>query len=389
MADAPRIALVIDALSTFTGAERVLASVLEIYPEAPVFTLAYDPRGFVGRPIASRSVHTSWIQRLPWGPTRYRNYLPLLPLAVESLDVRGYDIVLSFSYAVAHGVLCRPDQLHISYTFAPLRYAWQSAHEYFQRGLMAPVSSLIMHYMRLWDLGAANRVDHFAAISEWTAACVRRAYGREGQVIYPPVDTARFEPSTARGDYYVAFSRLVRHKRLDLIVQAFSNLGLPLVVIGEGPERPRLEALAASNVRLVGWQSDEAAASLVSRARALVHAAEEDFGLVMAEAQAGGCPVIGYAGGAAREIMVVGETGLLFQEQTVDSIIEAVNRFEQSPTHFAPLRAAENAQRFGKQRFHQQFSDMVRHQWEASGARRFGADAQLREEPQATRQPGG
>ena len=175
MLDSPRVALVIDALSSFTGAERVLASVLEVYPQAPIFTLAHDARAFVGRPIETRKILTSWIQKLPWGSTRYRNYLPLLPLAVESLDLRGYDIVLSFSYAVAHGVLCRPDQLHISYTFAPLRYAWQSAHEYFQAGIMAPVSSLIMHYMRLWDAGAVSRVDHFAAISSWTAKMSARS----------------------------------------------------------------------------------------------------------------------------------------------------------------------------------------------------------------------
>ena len=367
MVKAPKVALVIDALASFTGAERVLATVLGIYPDAPIYTLAYDAPAFQGRPIASREVHTSWVQRLPWGSTRYRNYLPLLPLAVESLDLRGYDIVLSFSYAVAHGVLCRPDQMHISYTFAPLRYAWQSAHEYFQGGLVGAVSSLIMHYMRLWDSGAAARVDHLAAISSWTAACVRRAYGREAQVIYPPVDTSRFHAASERESYYVAFSRLVRHKKLELVVEAFSKLGLPLVVIGEGPERRRLEAMAGGNVRLLGWQSDEAAADIIGRARALVHAAEEDFGLVMAEAQAAGCPLIGYAGGAAREIMVEGETGLLFQEQSAASIADAVSRFENDSARFRPEFAVRNAQRFSKERFCAEFSQMVTSRW-ADGA---------------------
>jgi len=386
MPDSPSVALVIDALSTFTGAERVLAAVLEIYADAPIYTLAYDARGFVGRPIESHEVHTSWIQRLPWGSTRYRNYLPLLPMAVESLDLRGYDIVLSFSYAVAHGVLCRPDQLHISYTFAPLRYAWQSAHDYFQRGLLGLVSSLIMHYMRLWDSGSVSRIDHFAAISRWTADCIHRAYGRQAEVIYPPVDTGRFKPSSSREDYYVAFSRLVRHKRLELVVEAFSKLGLPLVVIGEGPERTRLETLAGSNVRLVGWQSDEAAASLMGRAKALVHAAEEDFGLVMAEAQAGGCPIIGYAGGAAREIMIEGETGMLFQKQSVDSIMAAVRRFEERAAAFKPERAVENAGRFGKPRFHRQFADMVQREWRAFAARRAALQAEGPTDVPAARQ---
>ena len=363
MLDTPRIALVIDALASFTGAERVLAAVLELYPEADVFTLAYERRAFAGPPIDNRKIHTSWIQRLPGGTTQYRNYLPLLPLAVESLDVRAYDIVLSFSYAVAHGVLCRPNQLHISYTFAPLRYAWQSAHEYFQRGALAPISSLIMHYIRLWDSSAAVRVDHFAAISRWTADCIQRAYRREAEVVYPPVETARFAAPPSRDRYYVAFSRLVRHKRLGLVVEAFSRLGLPLIIIGEGPERKRLETMASRNIRFVGWQTDEAAASLVGKAKALVHAAEEDFGLVMAEAQAAGCPVIGYAGGAAREIMVEGDTGLLFHQQTADSIAEAVQRFEIDASSFRPERAVRNAQRFSKERFHRQFAEMVEREW--------------------------
>ncbi len=362
MPESKDIALVIDALASFTGAERVLATVLEIYPDAPVFTLAYDARALSGSPINSRQVHTSWIERLPWGRTRYRNYLPLLPLAVESLDLRGYDVVLSFSYAVAHGVLCRPDQLHISYTFAPLRYAWQSAHEYFQHGPLAPISASIMHYMRLWDSSAAARVDHFAAISEWTAACVQRAYRREAQVIYPPVDTARFVPASQRENYYVAFSRLVRHKRLELVVEAFSALGLPLLVIGEGPERKRLESLAARNISFLGWQTDEQIAAVLGRAKALVHAAEEDFGLVMAEAQAAGCAIIGFVGGAAREIMLEGETGVLFREQTAASIAEAVRRFEKDAAFFTPAKAAQNAQRFSKERFRLEFIQMVEEQ---------------------------
>jgi glycosyltransferase involved in cell wall biosynthesis len=359
MPDKLKVALVIDALASFTGAERVLTAVLEMYPGAPVFTLAHDARAFEGRLIEKHPILTSWVQRLPWGSKLYRNYLPILPLAVESLDLRGYEVVLSFSYAVAHGVLCRPDQLHISYTFAPLRYAWQSAHEYFQAGALAPASKLIMHYLRLWDANAAARVDHFAAISRWTADCIWRAYRREAEIIYPPVDTERFTASGQREEYYVAFSRLVRHKRLELIVDAFSKLGLPLVVIGEGPERKRLETKAGRNVRLVGWQSDDAAAALIGRAKALVHAAEEDFGLVMAEAQAGGCPVIGYAGGAAREIMVEGQTGLLFEEQSADCIAEAVRRFEKDASSFSPERAVENAQRFSKERFQGQFGRMV------------------------------
>ncbi len=378
MAESPKIAVVIDALSTYSGAERVLAAVLELYPAAPIHTLVYQPEPFVDTLIAKREIRTSWIQRLPGAMAHYRDYLPLLPLAVEKFDLRGYDIVLSFSYAVAHGVLCGPDQLHISYTFAPLRYAWQSAHEYFQEGLLSPAAAVILHYLRLWDRNTAARVDHFAAISKWTAACVWRAYRRDAEVIYPPVEIERFQPLKPRADYYVAFSRLVRHKRLEMTVQAFSKLGLPLLVIGDGPERKKLERLAAPNVRLLGRRSNEAAAELVGRARGLVHAAEEDFGLVMAEAQAAGCPVIAYGRGAAGEIIREGRTGLLFHEATVKSLMEAVECFEEKAQSFSSDEASQNAERFSKGRFQRAFAEMVERQWQNFVLRRGSPSAEIR-----------
>jgi glycosyltransferase involved in cell wall biosynthesis len=362
--DPKKIAVVFDALAAYSGAERVLEAVLELYPDAPIFTLVYKPTAFAGTSIEKHKVHTSWIQGLPGSSIYYRNYLPLLPLTIEQFDLRGYDIVLSFNYAVAHGVLCRPDQLHISYTFAPLRYAWQNSHEYFQKGLLSPLSKVTLHYLRIWDKGAASRVDHFVAISNWTAACIKRAYQRDSDVIYPPVDLERFKPLLPRGDYYLAFSRLVRHKRMDIIVDAFSKLGLPLVVIGEGPERKKLEALAAPNIKLLGWQSDQASAELVGRARALVHAAEEDFGLVMAEAQSAGCPVIAYGGGSAREIVIDGRTGLLFNEPNVESLIKAIRRFEEEVKYSFQTASIKNAHRFSKDKFQKQFSRMVELEWD-------------------------
>jgi glycosyltransferase involved in cell wall biosynthesis len=358
-----RIAFVVDALAAYSGAERVLETALELFPSAPIYSLVYNPSALSQSSISKHEIHTSWIQNLPGGLPFYRNYLPLLPLAIEQFDLRNYDIVLSFSYAVAHGVICRPDQLHISYTFAPLRYAWQNAHEYFQHGLFSPLSRLTLHYLRLWDKSAASRVDHFVAISNWTAACIRRAYQREAEVIYPPLESNRFKPLSPRGNYYVAFSRLVRHKRMEIIVEAFSKLGRPLVVIGEGPERKRLEALAGPNVKLLGWQSNEVSAEIVGRARALVHAAEEDFGLVLAEAQAAGCPVIAYGGGSAGEIVVDGKTGLLFKEPCIESLTETVQRFEKEESSFLQSKAVANSRRFSKEKFQRQFSEMINHQW--------------------------
>jgi glycosyltransferase involved in cell wall biosynthesis len=361
--DSRKIAVVFDALAVYSGAERVLDAVLELFPDAPIYTLVHNSAALAHTSIARHKVHTSWIQKMPGSAAYYRGYLPLMPLTIEQFDLRGYDIVLSFSYAVAHGVLCRPDQLHISYTFTPLRYAWQNSHEYFQQGLLSPLSNLILHYFRLWDKNAASHVDHFIAISNWTSVCIWRAYQREAEIIYPPVEVARFKPVSQRGEYYLAFSRLVRHKRLEIIVEAFSKLGLPLVVIGEGPERKRLEALAAPNVKLLGWQSDQASAELLGHARALVHVAQEDFGLVMAEAQAAGCPVIAYGGGSAPEIIIDGKTGLLFREQTVDALTAAVQRFELASKSFKPTAAVKNAQRFSRSRFQKQFVKMVEEQW--------------------------
>lgn len=363
MPERPNIAVVIDALPAYAGAERVLASVLELYPDAPIYTLVYKPSAFVGTPIEHHKVHTSWIQHMPGGLVHYRKFLPLLPMTFEQFDLSEYDLVLSFSYAVAHGVLCRPDQLHISYTFTPLRYAWQNAREYFQRGPSSLIAKPILHSFRIWDQNAASRVDHFAAISEWTADCIRRAYRREAEVIYPPVEIERFKPLDPRRDYFVAFSRLVEHKRMDLIVAAFSKLGLPLVVIGTGPERKKLEERAAANIKFLGWQNDAAAAEILGRARALVHAAEEDFGLVMVEAQAAGCPVIAFGRGAARETIIEGKTGLLFSEPTVDSLVQAVQCFIEKEKNFKQSDILENASRFCKECFQQQFIQMVEREW--------------------------
>lgn len=359
----PKIGVVIDALPSYRGAERVLAAVLEHYPEADVHTLIYNREAFEGTIIAAHRVRTSFIQDLPGGRTHYRNMLPLLPAAIERLKVQDCDIVLSFSYAVAHGVKCNPRQLHISYTFSPLRYAWQDAGKYFQGGASGAAASLILRTFRRWDRAAVRGVDHMVAISRWTAECIRRAYRREAEVIYPPVEVEKFRPAEGRGDHFVAFARLVRQKRMEVVVEAFSKLGLPLIVIGEGPERKRLAALAAPNVRLVGAPSGEEAATIVGGARALVHAAEEDFGLVLAEAQAAGRPVIAYGGGAAPEVVFDGKTGVLFPDCTVDSLMKGVHRFLLEETAFKAGDCVGNVQRFRKERFQFQFSEMVEREW--------------------------
>lgn len=363
MSETPRIAIVVDALPAYRGAERVVGSVLEMYPEAEIHTLIYEPRNFAGTPFESRVVHPSLIQKVPGAKRGYRSLLPLLPLAIERLDLSGADIVLSFSYAVAHGARCGPDQLHISYTFAPMRYAWQEAGGHFQSGPMALAARLIMHSFRKWDRAAAGRINQILAISAWTARCVEQAYGRQAQVIYPPIDTERFKPRSNRGEQFVAFSRLVRHKRVDLIVQAFNQLGLPLLVVGDGPERKDLEARAAPNVKFTGSIGDDEAMRLVGEARALVHAAREDFGLVMAEAQSAGTPVIAYGGGAAPEIVVDGKTGALFGEQEVESVAAGVRCFLEDEGQYETAACRANAMRFDRRQFQRAFGETVERCW--------------------------
>jgi glycosyltransferase involved in cell wall biosynthesis len=357
-----RIALVQDALPFMGGAERSLAAVLELYPRLPIYTVVYNQEAFSGNLISSSPVHTSFIDRLPGKRTHYKVYAPFFPLAVEQFDLRSYDLVISFHYAFAHGVLTQPGQLHISYTYTPLRYAWHAQQESFSSGksrLGELVLRIFSHYFRTWDFAAAARVDHFVAVSSSIAQRVWRSYRRSSEVIYPPVDVNRFTLNLERDSYYISLGRLVPSKRVDLVVSSFSRLGLPLLVVGDGPERRRLAHLAGSNVRLVGRIPDEEVALLLSRAKALVHAAEEDFGIVPVEAQAAGCPVIAFGSGGVLETVVDGETGFFFSEQSADSLVDAVLEFENRKREFDPGRIRQNSLRFSKERFQFEFRAMV------------------------------
>jgi glycosyltransferase involved in cell wall biosynthesis len=362
-----RIALVQDALPYVSGAEKVLAAILEMYPQAPVYTLVYNPQAFQGTVFADHPVIPSWINRLPGAARNYKLYSPLLPLAVELIDLRGYDLILSHSYAFAHGVLPRPDQLHISFRSTTLRYAWQSYHEFIRQGsrlrgmLLAPW----LHNLRLWDLAAAQRVDHFLACSRWISDCIWRAYRRTSTVIHPPVEVERFQPLSPRQDYYVTLCRLVAHKRVDLVVEAFNRLDKPLVVIGDGPARASLQRQAGPNVRFLGRQPDDTVSEVLGRAKAFVYAGEEDFGIALAEAQAAGCPVIAYRGGGAAEIVVDSLTGLLYPQQSAEALIEAVGCFEENLADFDPGAIRTNAERFSRPRFQQEFAAQVENLWQA------------------------
>jgi glycosyltransferase involved in cell wall biosynthesis len=353
----------------YAGSERVLEQLLVLYPQADLFSLIdflpASDRGF----LAGREPMTTFIQRLPLARRRYRAYLPLMPLAIESLDVSGYDLVLSSSHAVAKGVLTGPDQLHVSYVHSPMRYAWDLQHQYLRgaglhRGLRAWMARRMLHRMRLWDVRTANGVDHFIANSEYIARRIWKVYRREASVVYPPVAVEAISENLGeREDFYLAAGRMVPYKHMDLIAKAFAGGRRRLVVIGDGPQRASLEALAGDNVQVLGYQDDAVLFDYMRRARALIYAAEEDFGILAVEAQACGTPVVAYGRGGLIETVVspdhAAPTGIFFYEHTPAAINAALDVFEAQRTAFDPRACRANAQRFSGERFRTEMEAVV------------------------------
>ena len=354
-----RMAFVIDSLPSLGGGEKVLFTALEAYPHAEVFTLVYNKDVFRDTPIANRKVKTSYLDTLPLAHEHHRLLLPFMPSAIERFNLQNYDHIVCFSYAVAHGVKNYNGARHVSYTYTPMRYAWMDLNI---NGTRTPKNRLIdrlMQNFRKWDQKAASRVHQFAAISQAVSQRIRRAYQRDAPVIYPPVEVDRFRPNHHRENYFVTIARLVPHKRIDLLIQAFNQLNLPLLIIGNGPELPRLKNLASSNIKFLGYESDEKVSELLGKARGFVCAAEEDFGIAIVEAQAAGCPVITYGQGGALETVTDGVTGVLFPEQSILCIMDAVERFERAESSFHTGELVKNASRFSKVRFLREFLEFV------------------------------
>lgn len=376
------VAIVHDWLTTLAGAERVLEQLLLLYPSADVYCvcefLPEAERDFLGERVPK----TTFIQKLPGARKRYRSYLPLMPLAIEQLDLSGYDLVLSSSHAIAKGVLTGPNQLHVSYVHTPIRYAWDLQHQYLKesgldRGLKGWLARYFLHRIRLWDARTANGVDAFLANSAFIARRIWKAYRREAEVVYPPVDVDVFSLVTQKDDYYLTASRLVPYKRIDLIVEAFARMpDRRLVVIGDGPERAKIERIAAgrTNIELLGYQPSQALAERMGRAKAFVFAAEEDFGIAPVEAQACGTPVIAYGRGGALETVrgldTAQPTGIFFDAQTSESLIDAVERFESEAGAIDALHCRENAERFSVDAFRRSFLAAVERAGEEFEARR-------------------
>lgn len=378
---APRVAIVHDWLTVYGGGEKVLEKMLEAWPEADLFSVVDFVPENLRFFLRGRTPKTTFIQRLPWAKTKYRSYLPLMPLAIEQLDLSAYDVVLSSSHAVAKGVITGPDQVHVSYVHSPIRYAWDLQHQYLAeagltRGFTSGVARLILHYMRLWDTRTANGVDVFVANSRFVARRLAKAYGRQATVIYPPVDIDRFTVREAKEEFYLTASRMVPYKKILLIVQAFAGMpGKRLVVIGEGPDYDKIKAAATPNVQLLGYKSTPELIDHMQRAKAFVFAAEEDFGITPVEAQACGTPVIAFGKGGSLETVRgrpgdAGRTGVFFREQSIPAIQAAVADFERIEGGISAQACREHAIGFSPQRFKDELEQLVNAAWA-----RFQAEA--------------
>ncbi|MFA6235252.1 MAG: glycosyltransferase, partial [Bacteroidota bacterium] len=327
----PRVALVHDWLTGMRGGEKCLEVLCELYPDAPIHTLVAFPEK-VSEIIRGHTIHTSFLQHLPSVEKRYRHYLPLFPSAIERFDLRGFDLVLSSSHAVAKGVRVPSNALHISYVHTPMRYVWDMFDQYFNRDTVGSTQlaliRLVAKRIRRWDVRTAARVHHFIANSRYVAERIQRIYGRSATVIYPPVETSRFTVSSVDDGSYLVVSALVPYKRVDLAVIAANRAGIRLRIIGDGPERARLEAIAGPTIRFEGWLPDAEIERAYAQCHALLFPGEEDFGIVPVEAMASGKPVIAFGKGGALETVIEGLSGVHFPEQSPESLLEALTRFE-------------------------------------------------------------
>src|SRR3989344_6363994 len=314
-----KIALVHDYLTQYGGGERVLDVLCGMYPEAPIYTLVYDERA-TGGVFKDREIHTSFLQKLPFTKSHHRLFPLLMPLAIEQFDFSDFDTVLSVSASFAKGIITKPSTRHITYCLTPTRFLWDDSHRYVSEFRYPwPIKKLLplaLTYLRMWDKEAALRVDEYIGISKFVQERITKYYNQGSTLIYPPVDTTKYSISDEIGDYYLMVGRLVGYKRFDLAVKAFSAMELPLKIVGDGPERKKLEKLAGKNIEFLGLVSDFKMPELYSHAKAIVFPQEEDFGLVPLEAAASGRPVIAYRGGGALETIVEGETGIFFDQQT-------------------------------------------------------------------------
>lgn len=362
-----KVAIVHDWLVVNGGAEKVLENIIEVFPQADIFSLVDfipdDSRAW----LKGKSVTTSFIQRLPFAKNHYRNYFPFFPIAIEQLDVTGYDLVISSSYAVAKGVITGPEQKHICYCHSPARYAWDLQFQYLKEsnmesGLKSMLAKYFLYKFRIWDTRTVNGVDEFIANSAFIKKRIYKCYRREAQVLFPPVDVAQFSLSSSKSDFYLTASRMVPYKRMDLVVEAFTQMpDKKLKVIGDGPEMEKIRKIAQGhkNIEILGFQSNQVLVESMQQAKAFVFAAEEDFGIIPVEAQACGTPVIAFGKGGCLETVKNGVTGVHFMHQDAASVVKAVYQFENTIETLDVIQIRAHAETFSRQAFQENLSKLV------------------------------
>lgn len=372
-----KIALVHHWLVGMRGGEKIVDFLCEMIPDIDIYTLIYD-KSRINDNINSKKIYTSFLQKMPFSKKKHQVYLPLMPIAIEQFDLSGYDIVLSIESGIAKGVLTKPETCHICYCNTPMRYLWNMYFEYLKNEKPGFFKSRFIkaffNYLRVWDLATASRVDYFMSNSENVKKRIMKYYRRDSKVVYPPVSINDFIFSENKEDFYLVVSQLVSYKRIDIVVDAFNELNKNLIIIGDGPERKKLQKNAKENIKFLGWKDDSVLKDYYSRARAFVFPGEEDFGITPVEAQASGTPVIGFGKGGLLETVIDGETGVLFYRQDVSGLIEAVKRFEEMEKSFDCNKMRENAKKFDVSIFKSQLEDFITEKYREY-CRNFGLQA--------------
>ncbi len=373
-----KVALVHDWLTGMRGGEKVLEVFCELFPHAHLYTLLHF-KGSVSRTIENMDIRTSFVQNLPMVKKKYRHYLPIFPTAIKRFNLKGYDLVLSSSHCVAKGVITGSDTLHICYCFTPMRYIWDLYNVYFGKDRSNIITrwsvSLMLNYLRKWDVANSERVDRFVAISKYIADRIKKYYDRKSDIIYPPVDCIYFKPGLSNGDFYLMVTPLAPNKRVDIAIKAFNKLGLPLKIIGSGQEEKRLQGIAGKNIELMGWQPDEVVRKHYVNCKALIFPGLEDFGIVPLEAQACGKPVIAYGYGGVLDTIVPldnnksktknengkddNATGMFFYKQDSESLVQAVVRFEGIKHIFNKEKIREHAESFDRSIFKEKIKNYI------------------------------
>lgn len=357
-----KTAIVHDWFDKIAGSEKVVKSIYELFP-SKIYTLLKNEKNIKNSFFNNLDIETSFIQKLFFSKKHFRKYLPFFPLAIEQFDLSDYNVILSSSHSVAKSVLTTSEQLHICYCHSPMRYVWDMYFDYLKmnnlnNNIKGKITKVLIHYLRSFDVTSSNRVDHFIANSKYVAKRIKKVYGRESKVIYPPVDTNFFNPCFKKDNYYLTASRLVPYKKIDVIVEAFSKMpDKKLLVIGSGPDLNKIKSKATKNIEILGFQQDDILKKYLQEAKAFIFAAKEDFGILPVEAQASATPVIAFSKGGAKETIIENKTGLFFDEQTPSSIIDAVNDFEKKD--FDLLEVVKNASRFSEDRFKKEYKDFI------------------------------